>query len=118
MAPAPGASGMTQVCRPTPLVRFMQHARDKLKATHVSHGTMTNTGAFLPTTLCRGTQRNTLPFARCKRTTCLFLARDEKVEMVAPPAGGAAFIPRRERRSLSPRFGNRTISKVASAVLQ
>jgi hypothetical protein len=31
MAAAPGASGMTLVYRPTPFVRFMQHARGKLK---------------------------------------------------------------------------------------
>ena len=81
--------------------------RDKLKATSVSHGTMRNAGAFLPTTLRRGTQRNTLQFGRCKRTIYLFFAHTENVEMVSPPTGGAAFIPRRERRGLSPRFGNK-----------
>jgi hypothetical protein len=81
------------------------HERDKLKATHVSHGTKRNTGAFFPTTLRRGTQRNTLQFERCKRTTSLFSAREKKVEMVSLEASGAAFIPRRERRCLSPRFG-------------
>ncbi len=35
----PGASGMTLVCRPTPIVRFMHMSETRLKATHVSHGT-------------------------------------------------------------------------------
>ncbi len=30
---------MTQVCRPTPHVRFMHMSEAWLKATHVSHGT-------------------------------------------------------------------------------
>jgi hypothetical protein len=63
---------MTQVCRPTPLVRFMHMSETWLKATHVSHAISSNPGAFLPTTLRRGTQRNTLQFERCKITTYLF----------------------------------------------
>ena len=51
----PEASGMTRVCRPTPIVRFMPHARDKLKTTHALHGTIANTEVFLPKHLLPGT---------------------------------------------------------------
>ena len=78
----PRTFGMTQVCRPTPIVRFMHMSETWLKVTHVSHAISSNPGAFLPTTLCRGTQRNTLQFERCKITTYLIFARDEKAERV------------------------------------
>jgi hypothetical protein len=39
---------MMQVCRPTPLVRFMLMSETWLKATHVSHTISNNTGAFYP----------------------------------------------------------------------
>jgi hypothetical protein len=35
----PGASGMTRMCRPTPIARFMHTSETKLTATCVSHGT-------------------------------------------------------------------------------
>jgi hypothetical protein len=73
---------MMQVCSPTPLVRFMLMSETWLKATHVLHATSSNTGAFLPTTLCRGTKQNTLQFERCKITTYHFFARYEKAERV------------------------------------
>ena len=78
----PRTSGMLQVYRPTPLVRFMLKSETWLKASHVLHATSNNAGAFLCTTLCRGTRRNTLQFERCKITTYLFFARDEKAEKV------------------------------------
>jgi hypothetical protein len=73
---------MTQVCRPTPLVRGVAHERDLAQSNPCMHATSSNPGAFLPTTLCLGTQRNTLQFERCKITTYLFFARDEKAERV------------------------------------
>jgi len=42
----PGASGMTLVCRPTPLVRFMHSSETQLKATSVSHGTICELGSI------------------------------------------------------------------------
>jgi hypothetical protein len=70
------------------------HAQERaqLRATPVSHGTVSNAGAFLPMALCHGTQRNTLQLERCKRTTYTFQASIEKAESVFPEASDAAFI--------------------------
>jgi hypothetical protein len=41
----PRASGMTPVCRPIPLVRFMPMSEAKLKTTHALHGTICSHGS-------------------------------------------------------------------------
>jgi hypothetical protein len=46
MAPAPGASGLALVCRPTPIVRFMHGSELALKTTAVSHGTACERGSI------------------------------------------------------------------------
>ena len=44
----PGASGLTLVCRPIPLVRFMPMSELALKATHALHGTVSEHGSIFP----------------------------------------------------------------------
>ena len=41
----PRASGMTPVCRPIPIVRFMPMSEAKLKTTHALHGTICSHGS-------------------------------------------------------------------------
>ena len=47
MAPTPGASGMTQPCRPTALVRFI-HRGGRDSQTSVSDGTTYEPGSIFP----------------------------------------------------------------------
>jgi hypothetical protein len=100
----PGASGMTPVCRPTPIVRFMPMSELALKATHALHGTLCSHGRVF-TSGPSPENPYTLQLATCKRTLSQFFLSRTKVEMKGLPIGSAAFIPRRERRGLSPRFG-------------
>jgi len=102
----PRASGMTQVCRPTPLVRFMHTSELSLRQQLVSRmARLPNTVVFLPTALHRGTHRNAIWFETYKRTTDAFFCRGEKTEMKALPDGSTVFILVDKFRSESPRFG-------------
>ena len=93
------ASGMTPVCRPTPLVRLNQHARAVAHhTTHVLVGTANGWGA-------RAFTRGSLP--RNLQTRFGWKSADEllvdsfgpdKGGNDFPPTGGAPFIPMRERR--------------------
>src|SRR5258708_39922744 len=79
----PGASGMTRVCRPTPVVRFMHTSETKLTATCVSHGTCRRLGrsCFYPRELTLE-PANTIELSVCKRTTQTFFCEKTKVESV------------------------------------
>jgi hypothetical protein len=101
-----GASGMTRVCRPTPVVRFMHTSETKLTATCVSHGTCRLLGrsCFYPRELTLE-PANAIELSVCKRTTPPFFCEKTKVERVSRPAGGALFIPKRERRGIQARIG-------------
>jgi hypothetical protein len=108
MPPAAGASGMTLVCRPTPFVRFMHRSELTLKATSVSHGTQ-NVGTLLllPSgTIYRRTPKQYSVVRVQKNYFSLLFVQEKSGSAVhVLPAGSAAFIPRREHRGLSPRFG-------------
>jgi hypothetical protein len=66
---------------------------------------LVNTVVFLPAALCRGTHRNTIQFATCKRTTHTFFGNGQKVETTPSPAPNKdrPFIPIPGRQRLSGR---------------
>jgi hypothetical protein len=98
----PRASGMTQVCRPTPLVRFMHRSETSSKQLLYRMARAPNSVAFLPMTLCHGTHRNAIWLKTCKRTDgSLSLVRTHVNHHL--PAGSAAFIPTHECGGLPPR---------------
>jgi hypothetical protein len=100
-----GASGMTQVCRPTPTVRFMHRSETSSKQLLYRMARLVNSVAFIPLALGQRTHRNAMLLKTCKRTTSPFFLSYEKWKRCSARLGSAAFIPRRERRGLSPRFG-------------
>ncbi len=68
----PRASGMTPVCRPTPIVRFMHTSEQGSKQLMYRMARLWNTVAFLPLALRQRTHRNAMLLKTCKRTTYLF----------------------------------------------
>jgi hypothetical protein len=72
---------MSQVCRPTPAVRFMHTSELSLIQQLISCMVrLTNTVVFLPTALCCGTRRNAIQFCMYSRTTDVFFGIVEKAE--------------------------------------
>ena len=104
---------MTQVCRPTPLVRFMHRSETSSKQLLYRMARAPNSGAFLPMILCHGTHRNALWLKTCKRTDGS-LSRVRTPVNHHLPAGSAAFIPMHECGGLPPRYEVRKRFPVAT----
>jgi hypothetical protein len=89
----PGASGLTLVCRPTPIVRFMHTSELALKQLvyRMAHRTLVTLLLLLTGTIYRGTPKQ-YSLVRVQKNYSHILFLHEKSGNVLP-AGSAAFIP-------------------------
>ncbi len=84
---------MTQVCRPTPFVRFMHRSETSSKQLLFRMARLVNSVAFLPLALCQRTHRNAMLLKTCKRTVYLFLLSCEKRKRLFCEARQCGFHP-------------------------